>query len=66
MKEHLLLTPGPTNVPRRILEATAVPMIHHRTKEFQAILERVFAGLQKVFCTKHPVMLFAASGTGAM
>jgi aspartate aminotransferase-like enzyme len=66
MKETLLLTPGPTNVPRRILDATAVPMIHHRTKEFQAILERVFAGLQKVFCTKHPVMLFAASGTGAM
>lgn len=66
MKEHLLLTPGPTNVPRRILDATAVPMIHHRTKEFQAILERVFAGLGKIFYTKHPVMLFAASGTGAM
>ena len=66
MKEALLLTPGPTNVPRRILDATAIPMIHHRTKEFQAILERVFCGLQKVFYTKHPVMLFAASGTGAM
>ncbi len=66
MKEALLLTPGPTNVPRRILDATALPMIHHRTKEFQAILERVFAGLQKIFYTKHPVMLFAASGTGAM
>ena len=66
MKEHLLLTPGPTNVPKQILEATALPMIHHRTKEFQAILERVFADLQKLFCTKHPVMLFAASGTGAM
>lgn len=66
MKEALLLTPGPTNVPRRILDATAVPMIHHRTKEFQAILERVFADLGKVFCTKNPVMLFAASGTGAM
>jgi aspartate aminotransferase-like enzyme len=62
----LLLTPGPTNVPKRILDATAVPMIHHRTREFQAILERVFAGLQKIFYTKHPVMIFAASGTGAM
>ena len=66
MKEHLLLTPGPTNVPRRVLEATAVPMIHHRTKEFQAILERVNANLQRVFVTKNPVMTFAASGTGAM
>ena len=66
MKEYLLLTPGPTNVPRRILDRTAVPMIHHRTKEFQAILERVNANLQKVFCTKNPVLTFAASGTGVM
>lgn len=41
-------------------------MIHHRTKEFQAILERVNANLAKVFCTRHPVMTFASSGTGAM
>jgi serine---pyruvate transaminase len=66
MKEHLLLTPGPTNVPRRVLDKVALPMIHHRTKEFQAILERVNLNLQKVFLTKHPVMTFAASGTGAM
>lgn len=66
MKEALLLTPGPTNVPKRILEKTALPMIHHRTKEFQAILERVNTNLQKVFLTQNPVMTFAASGTGAM
>ena len=66
MKEYLLLTPGPTNVPRRVLEATALPMIHHRTKEFQGILERVNINLQKLFYTKSPVMTFAASGTGAM
>ena len=66
MKETLLLTPGPTNVPRRVLEATALPMIHHRTKEFQAVLERVNANLQKVFVTKNPVLTFAASGTGVM
>lgn len=66
MKEFLLLTPGPTAVPARILEKTAVPVIHHRTKEYQAILERVNANLQKVFLTKHPVLTFASSGTGAM
>ena len=66
MKESLLLTPGPTNVPKRILEATALPMIHHRTKEFQVVLERVFGSLRKLFCTKHPVLVFASSGTGAM
>ena len=66
MKEFLLLTPGPTAVPQRVLEKTAVPMIHHRTKAYQAILERVNANLQKVFFTKHPVLTFASSGTGAM
>ena len=53
-------------VPPRVLEKTAVPMIHHRTKAYQAILERVNAGLQKVFFTKNPVLTFASSGTGAM
>ncbi len=66
MKEFLLLTPGPTNVPPRVLAKMALPMIHHRTKEFQGILERVNANLAKVFVTKNPVMTFASSGTGAM
>lgn len=66
MKDFLLLTPGPTNVPTRILQKTSLPMIHHRTKEYQAILERVNENLKKVFLTKHPVLTFASSGTGAM
>lgn len=66
MKESLLLTPGPTNVPRRILDKTALPMIHHRTKEFQAVLERVNGNLKKIFVTQQPVLYFASSGTGAM
>lgn len=66
MKETLLLTPGPTNVPQRVTDKIALPMIHHRTKEFQAVLERVNGNLQKVFMTKHPVLYFASSGTGAM
>src|SRR3989338_1923598 len=66
MSDFLLLTPGPTGVPQRILKALSLPMIHHRTKEYQAILERVNANLGKVFLTRHPVMTFASSGTGAM
>ncbi len=66
MKEYLLLTPGPTNVPPQVLAKMSLPMIHHRTKEFQGILERVNANLQKAFLTRHPVMFFASSGTGAM
>jgi aspartate aminotransferase-like enzyme len=66
MTDFLLLTPGPTSVPKRVLEKTALPMIHHRTKDFQQVLERTNANLQKIFYTRHPVMTFASSGTGAM
>ena len=66
MKEPLLLTPGPTNVPLRVREKTALPMIHHRTKDFQAVIEHVNQDLKKVFCTQSPVLFFASSGTGAM
>ncbi len=66
MKDFLLLTPGPTKVPDRVLAKCALPMIHHRTKEFQAILERINGNLPKAFATKHPVLTFASSGTGAM
>ena len=65
-KDFLLLTPGPTNVPKRVLDVTALPIIHHRTKDFQSVLERVNAKLKKVFMTEHPVLFFASSGTGAM
>ena len=34
----LLMTPGPTRVPDRVLRAGARPMIHHRTPEFSAEL----------------------------
>lgn len=66
MKKILLLTPGPTPVPERVLLAMARPMIHHRTNEFQEILKEVEENLKYVFCTKNEVLIFASSGTGAM
>ncbi len=66
MSDMLLLTPGPSMVPQSVLDVLSLPMMHHRTKQYQAILEGVNANLKKVFLTKHPVMHFASSGTGAM
>lgn len=66
MKEPLLLTPGPTLVPDSIREALARPMMHHRTKEFQAILKEVGEGLKKLFGTAQDVFILTSSGTGAM
>src|SRR5882724_10112838 len=64
IKRHLL-TPGPTPVPPEVLAATAAPMIHHRSPDFQALLERTVERLQQVFRTTNDVLLFTASGTGA-
>ncbi len=66
MSQQLLLTPGPSEVPPRVLARIAQPLVHHRTKDFQAVLARVHENLRKVFLTQHPVMSFACSGTGAM
>ncbi len=64
--KNYLLTPGPTPVPLEALDAMARPIIHHRTPQFQAILKEVEENLKYVFKTKNDVLIFAASGTGAM
>jgi alanine-glyoxylate transaminase/serine-glyoxylate transaminase/serine-pyruvate transaminase len=62
---HFLQIPGPTNVPDRVLRAMDQPVIDHRGPEFAALTAEVLEGLQKVFQTSGPVIIFPASGTGA-
>ncbi len=66
MKKSYLLTPGPTQIPDRVLALGAKQIIHHRTPQFTAIMEEVNAGMKYLFQTKQDVLLLAASGTGAM
>lgn len=67
MLKHYLLTPGPTPVPPKALLAMASPVIHHRSLEFSKVLGEVKEGLKYVFQTKNnDVLIFAATGTGAM
>jgi alanine-glyoxylate transaminase/serine-glyoxylate transaminase/serine-pyruvate transaminase len=62
---HFLQIPGPTNTPDRVLRAMAQPTIDHRSGEFAALGRAVLEGLQRVFQTSQPVVMFPASGTGA-
>ena len=62
---HFLQIPGPTNVPDRVLRAMDQPVIDHRGPEFAALTAEVLEGLQRVFQTSGPVIIFPASGTGA-
>jgi len=62
---HFLQIPGPTNVPDRVLRAIDRPTIDHRGPEFQQLGRDVLAGMKRIFRTKHPVVIYPASGTGA-
>lgn len=62
---HFLQIPGPSPVPDRILRAMSLPTIDHRGPEFGVLGLRVLKGIQKIFQTKHPVVIYPASGTGA-
>src|SRR5688572_13010274 len=62
---HLLQIPGPSPVPDRILRAMSLPTIDHRGPEFGALGRRVLSGIGQVFQTRHPVVIYPASGTGA-
>ncbi|MEO7337673.1 MAG: aminotransferase class V-fold PLP-dependent enzyme [Caldimonas sp.] len=62
---HFLQIPGPSPVPDRVLRAMSLPTIDHRGPEFALLGKKVLAGIQRVFQTRHPVVIYPASGTGA-
>jgi aspartate aminotransferase-like enzyme len=61
-----LFTPGPVEIPARVLRALSQEPPHHRTDVFRAVLQRVTESLRKLHGTEGEVFLLAASGTGAM
>jgi aspartate aminotransferase-like enzyme len=64
--DYRLRLPGPTAVPERIRQATALPILNHRGTEFKAILAECQQRLKPIFGTSHDVLLFAGSGTAMM
>jgi aspartate aminotransferase-like enzyme len=65
-KPYRLRLPGPTAVPRRVLEAIARPVVNHRGPEFRAVMDETLTRLKSVFATRSDVLLFAGSGTAVM
>lgn len=61
-----LMIPGPTPVPERVLLEIAKHPMGHRSSEFSKILESVYSDLKYVFQTENDVIVYTASGTGAM
>jgi aspartate aminotransferase-like enzyme len=67
MVEKLIMLPGPTQVPERILKAMLRPMINHRGAEFEKLYAEIEEGLKYLFQTQeNAVFPLTASGTGAV
>ena len=62
---HFLQIPGPTNIPDRVLRAIDMPGLDHRGAEFAELGYAVLAGMQRIFRTRGPVIIYPSSGTGA-
>lgn len=63
---YSLLAPGPVNLHPEVRKALSLPMIHHRTPEFDKILSRVLKGMKEIFQTQQDVYLMTATGSGGM
>jgi aspartate aminotransferase-like enzyme len=66
IRKSRLFTPGPTQLLPAAQLAMAGATMHHRTTEFRALYTRVLGDLRTFVGTRNDVVLFTASGTGAM
>jgi aspartate aminotransferase-like enzyme len=64
--KNMLMIPGPTPVPEKVLLALAKHPIGHRTSEFSQVIEEVNANLKWLHQTTGDVLTLTVSGTGAM
>ena len=60
------MLPGPTNVPQRVMNAMLAPIINHRSDDFRSLYRSIVNKTQQVFQTNNDIILFTASGTGAV
>jgi alanine-glyoxylate transaminase / serine-glyoxylate transaminase / serine-pyruvate transaminase len=62
--ERILMGPGPSDVPRRVLSALAAPTIGHLDPAYLAIMDELRSMLKQVFRTQNEMTL-AIPGTGS-
>ena len=62
--ERVLLGPGPSLIPPRVMRALAAPVLSHLDPEFVPLLDDVRASLKRVFRADENALTLATSGTG--
>ncbi len=66
MQKRYLMAPGPVAVSPKVLARMSEPIIHHRSPQFSAILQKIREDLKYLFQTQNDVIMFTSSGTGGM
>src|SRR5215467_8092513 len=64
--EYLVMVPGPTNVPERVMNAMLTPIINHRSDDFRSLYKTIVSKTKQIFQTENDIILLTASGTGAV
>jgi len=66
LQNNVFMIPGPVKIHPRVLQAMAVPVMGHRTKDFRKIHKELRELLQYLFKTQNDVALFSGSGTAGL
>ncbi|MGV2827191.1 pyridoxal-phosphate-dependent aminotransferase family protein [Myxosarcina sp. GI1(2024)] len=64
--KHMLMIPGPTPVPEKVLLSVAKHPIGHRSGDFSKIIAEINQGLKWLHQTQNEILTLTVSGTGAM
>ncbi len=64
--KQMLMIPGPTPVPEKVLAAIASQPISHRSPEYNQLSAEITAGLKWLHQTENDILPLTVSGTGAM
>lgn len=63
---YLVMLPGPTNVPNRVIQAMTAAVINHRAEDFWKLHKRIQEKTKQVFQTENDLVVLTASGTGGV
>ncbi len=65
-RETYLQIPGPTNIPKPILDALSSKAINHRGEEYASLMDFNIRSLKRVFKTENDILIFPSSGSGGL
>jgi len=66
MEKKLIMVPGPTNVPDRVMRVMLKPMISHRSSKFRELYDSLTENMRYLFQTEGDVYVLTVSGTGGV